>query len=84
VHSSWANAAEENAKSVIVTIPSIATSLRKKYNKWLFMSRRPNQNRPVPNSSTARAAGSRRSGIGAKVMRPPTEAAYGEESHELV
>ena len=41
-------------------LPSIATSLRKKYNKWLFMSRRPNQNRPVPNSSTDQGGGKRR------------------------
>jgi hypothetical protein len=41
-------------------LPSIATSLRKKYNKWLFMSRRPNQNRPVPNSSTVHGGGKRR------------------------
>jgi hypothetical protein len=46
-------------------LPSIATSLRKKYNKWLFMSRRPNQNRPVPNSSTDQGGGKRRGeGIG--------------------
>jgi hypothetical protein len=37
-------------------LPSIATSLRKKYNKWLFMSRRPNHS-----SSTDQGGGKRRS-----------------------
>jgi hypothetical protein len=35
-------------------------------------------------TSADHGGGKRRSGIGAKVMRPPTEAAYGEESHGMV
>jgi hypothetical protein len=43
-------------------LPSIATSLRKKYNKWLFMSRRPNQNRPqypIPRPTKVVGSGAR-------------------------
>jgi hypothetical protein len=38
----------------------------------------------APFRVTDQGGGKRRSGIGAKVMRPPTEAAYGEESHGMV